>query len=91
MDTTDTKPKTRGGHAPLTLRWARAADAEWIHNSYTLVKIINLTSNPRCRFNPCDMAVATSIRPVVVPMEIVEIVALSARRIPFIRLEPRSG
>jgi hypothetical protein len=59
-----------------------------IHTSYTSVKIINLTSSVRSRFNRYEMTVASSLRTVVVP---VEIVALSARRISFIRREPCSG
>jgi hypothetical protein len=37
------------------------------------------------------MFVASSLCPVVVPVEHVEIVALSARRISFLRREARSG
>jgi len=37
------------------------------------------------------MTVASSLCPVVVPVENVEIVALSARRISFLRREARSG
>ena len=62
-----------------------------IHASYTPVKIINLTSSLRYRFNRSEMTVASSLCPVVVPVEHVEIVALSARRISFLRREAHSG